>query len=671
MPRQFFDHEGTSVQPGNRIGVGGEGAVFDIVGYPDWVVKIYHRQVKPDKVAKLQLMAQLATPDLMQFAAWPRTIVYEKSGKDVIASGVIIRRIKQARPIHELYSPTQRRDHFPKADWRFLIRTARNCARAFGSLHNHGIVIGDVNQGNLLASQSAEVRFIDCDSFQVSLNGTMHFCQVGVPHFTPPELHSVNLSAVARTQHHDGFGLAVLIFHLLFMGRHPFSGKYVGAGDMPIERAIREFRFAYGPNARQGQMEPPPKAIRLEHVSKPLGQLFERAFLSKIRPVAKEWDTALEEFETQLAKCNYDPGHYHFAHLKSCPWCGIVGEGGPNFFISVTVQVLSGRNTNFDVNALWSEVDRVSPPLFAVSQNSLKLKRYTPQPISSDIKHELLPQKLTGFLTLLGITLTWFGLIHPAIAIFGIAVTLIFGIYWFLLHRNSPIEAERREREKKLIDSEKKLAENALHRDSLVNSRIEQFDAEKSRLATAHLALNELSSERTRELNALAGNVRLRQLESYLDGVYVCHAHIKGIGPTKQAALQSYGVETALDIAWYRINVIPGFGAKLAAELMAWRQSIESRFVFDPSKGVQQSDKLALEVKYQQRSAHYADLLLKGKYKLHSIARTAELEVSNFDRRTSAMEDAVGQARADYRAVFSKDSRIMMWIINYLYPSHY
>ena len=43
---------------------------------------------------------------------------------------------------------------------------------------------------------------------------------------------------------HDAFGLAVLIFQILFMGRHPYSGHFLGSGEMPIERAIREHRFA-------------------------------------------------------------------------------------------------------------------------------------------------------------------------------------------------------------------------------------------------------------------------------------------------------------------------------------------------------------------------------------------------------------------------------------------
>ena len=89
------------------------------------------------------------------------------------------------------------------------------------------------------------------DSFQVSADGKTYRCEGGFPEYTPPELQGVAFRDVDRAQDHDCFGLAIVIFQLLFMGRHPFSGAYLGAGEMPLERAIREFRFAYGVNVEE------------------------------------------------------------------------------------------------------------------------------------------------------------------------------------------------------------------------------------------------------------------------------------------------------------------------------------------------------------------------------------------------------------------------------------
>ena len=95
-----------------------------------------------------------------------------------------------------------------------------------------------------------------------------------------------SLGATRRTANHDAFGLAVLIFHLLFMGRHPFAGRYLGQGEMPIERAIAETRFAYSHDNSRTQMAPPPYTPPIEMVGPAMTGLFERAFHADGRRVA-------------------------------------------------------------------------------------------------------------------------------------------------------------------------------------------------------------------------------------------------------------------------------------------------------------------------------------------------------------------------------------------------
>src|SRR6185436_5915052 len=112
--------------------------------------------------------------------------------------------------------------------------------------------LGDVNDRVALVTDNALVRLIDCDGFQITHKGRTHTCDVGVPTHQPPELQGVkSFRGLARSANHDAFGLAVLIFQLLFLARHPFSGSYGDAGDMPLERAIREFRFVYGAKAAE------------------------------------------------------------------------------------------------------------------------------------------------------------------------------------------------------------------------------------------------------------------------------------------------------------------------------------------------------------------------------------------------------------------------------------
>ncbi len=153
----------------------------------------------------------------------------------------------EGKPIHQLYSPQDRKRAFPDLTYQFLVFVARNLAAAVDALHQHGVVIGDVNQRNILFDpQKGFVRFLDCDSFQVKQDNTTFRCSVGVVDYTPPELQRQNFSKVDRTQNHDHFGVAVLIFHLLFLGRHPYSGVYKLNREPPsLAESISEHLFAY------------------------------------------------------------------------------------------------------------------------------------------------------------------------------------------------------------------------------------------------------------------------------------------------------------------------------------------------------------------------------------------------------------------------------------------
>jgi DNA-binding helix-hairpin-helix protein with protein kinase domain len=76
-------------------------------------------------------------------------------------------------------------------------------------------------------------------------------------------------AGVTRTPNHDNFGLAVLIFQLLCMGRHPFAGRFLGTGDPPsIPEAIARSRYAYSRDRQRTMLAP--SAGSLKRPSDPL-----------------------------------------------------------------------------------------------------------------------------------------------------------------------------------------------------------------------------------------------------------------------------------------------------------------------------------------------------------------------------------------------------------------
>ncbi len=266
---------GARLELGERLGSGGEGTVFAVQGAPTLVAKIYSGTVEPDRERKLRAMVGMGSPALDAVTAWPVDLVLS-SGRLV---GFMMPKAQAAKEAHILYGPKSRRREFPNAGFRFLVHAAMNVARAFAVIHERGIVIGDVNERLAMIDQDAVVRIIDCDSFQITAGGSHFMCDVGVPTFTPPELQGIpTFRGVTRTEQHDLFGLAVLIFHLLFIGRHPFAGRrHDSTADATIETAIKESRFAYSAHRERTRMEPPPHMPCLE-TSGALAQLFEASF---------------------------------------------------------------------------------------------------------------------------------------------------------------------------------------------------------------------------------------------------------------------------------------------------------------------------------------------------------------------------------------------------------
>ena len=141
---------------------------------------------------------------------------------------------------------------------------------------------------------------------------------------------------------------------------------------MPFERAIKEFRFAFGPAARVAQMERPPHMIDLDVLSPELRRLFVQAFTDgseapNSRPSAKEWLYNLDAFRVQLRTCRADPGHNFGSHLSVCPWCAVVSGGGYNYFLGNP-----SAETIFVVDLpaftrLWDRVERIRPTAFPVA----------------------------------------------------------------------------------------------------------------------------------------------------------------------------------------------------------------------------------------------------------------------------------------------------------------
>ncbi len=575
---ELIDSSGRRVQLGNLIGRGGEGSVFAVAGQPSLAAKVYHQiPLNTGHLDKLDAMVACRTSTLDAIAAWPQTMVYSREPFE--PCGILISRINDARPLHELYGTSTRRRYFPKVQWHHMVLAARNVAAAFDSLHEGGIIVGDVNQGNLLVDQQMCVRFIDCDSFQLSSNGRTFLCPVATPHFTPPELQSKNLRAVPRTTNHDCFGLAVLLFHLIFVGRHPFAGRFRGAGDMSIEKAIAERRFAFSRNTAVTLVEAPPFSLLLDDITEGLGELFERAFRGDgKRPTPQEWAHELDELMSECARCSFDAGHIYYSDLVECPWCRIEDEGGAEFFES-------GSTANFAERLVRVEdrLSRLSVPMFPSPTASQFAIPQAIAPRTAPGVKTSLPDVATAvlavssFLCLLSATSPWVLLAGTIGALLGGGLLLV--------------SKQARDRREELVELEQRLQEEQAE----LKSRLDTFLAgHRQRQASFQNSVVALQTEcqqyqaaDTRLQEVLTRDHVSEKSQFLASHVIAEHAdRIRGMSPQLASLYQSYGIESALDIDAIKLVGVPLLTPSMTMELMHWRERLEREFVFQPEHGL-------------------------------------------------------------------------------------
>jgi DNA-binding helix-hairpin-helix protein with protein kinase domain len=645
-PRQGATIYGADDRPlvlDRELGKGGEGSVWTVSGNASVVAKFYHAGLEPEKARKINAMCRLKSDALLRVAAWPvATLRAKPSGS---AQGLLMPRVNGHQEAHLLYTPKSRRAAFPEAQFPFIVHASVNVARAFATVHSEGQVIGDVNHGNLLVSTNGTVKLIDCDSFEIS-DGTAVFpCLVGVSTYTPPELQNRSFQGVRRTQQHDAFGLAVLIFHMLFLGRHPFSGIFRGGtSDKTIEDAIREYRFAYHPDNRQTEMDPPPVIPRLSEFPSDLGQLFLRAFGrdASSRPRAGEWVTTLESLSRTLRKCPAQETHHYYQALTNCPWCRVEHAFGRSMF-GYKITVVNGEG--FDLIAIWAQIESVRPDEPKLTPPAVNISQCAPDPRIPEIKKQRRMNRAFSVISILvACTIVAPGFIPalPALCLLigGIAAMVKF---WQLAEKVAgPITTAYRESERRFrLD---------MNRWASIDKVPPAFHETKGRLQNEKDALSGLQALRVQRMAELNAGLRQNQLTWHLERHRIEEASIPGIGRGRKDLLKCYGVEDASDIIESRLN-IKGFGPSLKASLLGWRDFVEAQFVFNPNQGIDLADIRALDQEIAQRRAALMQSLSSGCQQLKQALLPWQVDRSSLLANLKVRAKQLAQAEVNFKAL--------------------
>lgn len=570
---------------GTPFAEGGEGRVFAIATRQDVVAKIYK---EPDcrREAKLRSLLELSNPSLRAIGAWPMSLLRDSQDSMV---GFVMESLRGWRPLYEIYQIRSRVTIAPGHTWQNMLRTARNLAAAVARVHGHGLVIGDLNESNVLVDNQSMVKLIDVDSFQLRDGQQFFECKVGKAELLPPELQGRTLEGIERTDEHDCFALAVLIFQTLVFGRHPFSGRPSGERDIPTEEAIQRGWYAFT-ERRMTPLRPPP-FLNLRWLPQTIRTKFEEAFdpLQTSRPTAEEWFGLLRELESELAICEENPSHRHWQGCDHCPWCGLEDVW------SITLFKPSPRRQFTDVSLasdlVWRRIVQMEPPRSTeLEEAMLRWQSATwPGPLTRYQRILCKLQRVTKIYAVLAIGY----LIAMGLHLMGVPPMILLpiaAVSWLV-----PMVMVKLAFGRALTEAETAWQMLAIRTSEFQRHSVLPVWEDKSReLANVRDALSRRARRLEHKRETVFRTTYAPQLEAHLAKSSVLAAEDSRLSPESLARLHAKGIQTAAAVNEVVLRYHSRLDGTQIEHLLAWRKRLE--FQFWSTSGLQLSSALEREL---------------------------------------------------------------------------
>ncbi len=355
---------------------GGEGSVYNIVGKPDCVAKIYHGNVI---TAELESKIKYITNNppsktILDQIAWPLDYLRNANGQFV---GFVMPKLKIDAELGELYKYPPKKIKLTNEQ---KLVVAINICRVISEVHKAGYVFGDFNPCNIGVNlTTGNVAFLDTDSYHIYDKNTQHTyrCSVCLPGYVAPELIKrckgtdfKSAPLPTFTQESDRFALAIHIFKLLFNGYTPFNGipeNITSSQASPGQgnEAIEKDNYCFKPGNKPMSASVPP----MDSFPPEICDLFSRAFIvgrynATLRPTAEEWDKALCDYRNNLVVCAKNPLHSYYKDLQDCPYC----QAELNYNLTLSGKKVYGNTSSGSVSQL-NFSNPVAVPVSSMSSN--------------------------------------------------------------------------------------------------------------------------------------------------------------------------------------------------------------------------------------------------------------------------------------------------------------
>ncbi len=288
------NHKSISLK--EEINKGGEGIVFLVDD--STVAKIYHpKSLTVEKEAKIK--ALLSKKIRFEGICAPLESLYDNKDRFI---GYLMPKA-EAEKGYELqtciFNPALLKNKLPNWTRLNLVTLSITILEKIKYLHQNGIIIGDINPFNILIKDDKTVFFVDVDSYQID-----NFpCPVGTIHFTAPEIQNIeSFNKLVRTEEHEYFAVATLLFMIFLAGKTPYS--FQGGGNMKENITSMNFSYPLGDEdnymAPQGMWE-----FIWSELSYEVRKAFYTVFKENIRLSIEDWLNILHIYLEDLQQGTY------------------------------------------------------------------------------------------------------------------------------------------------------------------------------------------------------------------------------------------------------------------------------------------------------------------------------------------------------------------------------
>ena len=298
---------------------GGQGSVYQLDGASEfteshqYVVKVYNDPdaINVDKLTRLKEIFD-NNEGRRSGICYPRFLVYDKP-KGGSCVGILMLECERGDTLYNIVSSIQnlRNRNWTRAE---LVTMAIDILERFEAIHRMGLLMGDVNLNNILVTVNRSSRMpvsviIDVDSFQIG-DDERYLCPVFRNEFLSPRLQmQSSKSRLKRTLNDEYYAIAVLIFNILFLGRHPYETSRTQC----LENQLKASDFLFPLSYEQDRDVLGGAYLRIwRSLSEGLRVAFHETFFEAYKEPdreflsPKEWIKLLKEYQ-EMISCNILP----------------------------------------------------------------------------------------------------------------------------------------------------------------------------------------------------------------------------------------------------------------------------------------------------------------------------------------------------------------------------